>query len=509
MTRKNLFFVLSISLGLVTSVSAQTKKAAMAGPTRPAHKWEVGVGAGYLFANADVKSKPGFGGAVHVRRAIDHIFSLRVTGQVGQMAFKESVDRTAYLPLLSGSDLANAIGTGSWTTPDVKTSYMSGVVEGIMSLNNFDFLRMNKKWDPYVGVGMGGALYTAKAKYNGSTYKVSKNEGDFNPMARVSIGISYKISPKINISLEQGADFLFGKRSDVVDGVSHITPSNRTPNNDVPLYTNIRLNFNLGKKDAAEPLYWTNPLGQIQSDIAELKARPKFDPTDTDGDGVIDMFDQEKNTPAGYAVDTRGVTLDSDADGVPNAKDKEPFSPPGYKVNTDGVANVPKPTFATEADVNRIVDAKLADLKAVKTGGLADWFLPMINFDFNKSNVKQSEIEKLSYVANVLQRNPNVRVVVTGFTDAVAGPDYNNNLSYNRAESAVNYLVNKFNVDRSRLILNYGGENNKLVDSASKNYVNRRVEFKVSTGAETEMSRPAGGSMKSSTKFKGNKEAGY
>jgi OmpA-OmpF porin, OOP family len=499
MTRKILFFVLTITLSFVAD--AQTKKS-MGGPTRPEHKWEVGVGLGHLMANADVKFKPGFGATVHARRAIDHIFSLRATGQFGSLAFKDDVDRTAYF------NSTNVKGT---RTADIKTSYMSGVIEGVISLNNFDFMRMSKKWDPYFAGGVGAALINPKS---GSSDVLAKKLS-FNPLARVSFGISYKISPKMNISLEQGADLLFAGGADLVDGVNRYDGSQPTPNNDVPLYTNVRLNFNVGgKKDAVEPLYWTNPMGQIQNDIAELKARPKFDPTDTDADGVIDMFDQEKNTPAGFAVDTRGVTLDSDSDGVPNGKDKEPYSPPGYKVNTDGVANVPKPDFTTTADVNRIVDAKLADIKASmnKPSGIADWFLPMINFDFNKSNVKQTEVEKLAYVANVMQRNAAVRVVVTGFTDAVAGPGYNDNLSFDRAESAINYLVNKYSIDRSRFVLNYNGENTKLVDTNAKNYINRRVEFKVSTGAESEMARPssaAPANTKKTTKFKGNKEAGY
>ncbi len=497
MTRKILFFVLTITLSF--AADAQSKKS-MGGPTRPEHKWEAGVGLGHLMANADVKFKPGFGATVHLRRAVDHIFSIRVTGQFGSMSFKDDKPRDDYFKS-RGLTASKA---------DVKSSYVSGVVEGVMSLNNFDFLRMSKKFDPYVAAGVGGAMFNPKQA--NVEILTGDNKLGFNPLARFSLGLSYKISPKMNISFEQGIDLLFGKGSDLVDGIDRTDAVNRTPNNDAPLYSNVRLNFNVGKKEAVEPLYWTNPMGQIQTDIAELKARPKFDPTDTDADGVIDMFDQEKNTPAGFAVDTRGVTLDSDTDGVPNAKDKEPYSPPGYKVNADGVANVPKPNFTTEADVVRIVDGKLGDLMATmkKPSGIADWFLPMINYDFNKSTVKQTEFEKLAYVANVMQRNTAIKVAVTGYTDAVAGPGYNDNLSFDRAEAAINYLVNKYTIDRSRFVLNYSGENAKLVDTNTKNYINRRVEFKVA-GSETEMARPSAPAMptKKTTKFKGNKEAGY
>ena len=247
-----------------------------------------------------------------------------------------------------------------------------------------------------------------------------------------------------------------------------------------------------------------------------MKARPKFDPTDTDADGIIDMFDQEKATPAGYAVDTRGVTLDSDADGYPNSKDKEPYSAPGYKVNGDGVAQMPKPNYITEGDVNRIIDAKLADLKAtLKPQAIVDWFLPMINFDFNKSNIKTSEFEKLAYVANVMQRNTNIRVAVSGYTDATSSQGYNDNLSYNRSEAAINYLTTKYGISRDRFVLDYNGENTMIVDTQAKNYVNRRVEFRVAQSGDAEKSRPSGASpaevmpTKKAPKFKGTKEAGY
>jgi OmpA-OmpF porin, OOP family len=504
MTRKVLFFVFTISLSFMAN--AQTKKN-MAGPTRPQQKWEAGVSLGHLMANSDVKFKPGFGASLHLRRAIDHVFSVRGTLLFGSLSFKD--ESTKYREDYAQQFTTLGTAGKNWVA-DVKSTYITGSVEGLVSLNNLNFVRLNKKWDPYIGAGVGLANYTPK--FSGSKFLKDEIQQNYNPFARIIFGISYKINPKMNISFEQSGDLLFGRGADLVEGVHYFNATERTPNNDVPLYSNVRLNFNLGKKDAAEPMYWTNPMGQIQNDIAELKARPKFDPTDTDADGVIDMFDQEKNTPAGFAVDTRGVTLDSDADGVANAKDKEPYSPPGYKVNADGVAQVPKPNFTTEADVIRIVDGKLGDLKAAMAKpGLTDWFLPMINYDFNKSNVKSSEYEKLAYVANVMQRNAGIRVVVSGFTDAVAGPSYNDNLSYDRAEAAINYLVSKYSLDRSRFVLNYSGENTKLVETNAKNYINRRVEFKVATGSESDMSRPSAPvrEVKKTTKFKGGKEAGY
>jgi len=59
---------------------------------------------------------------------------------------------------------------------------------------------------------------------------------------------------------------------------------------------------------------------------------------DTDGDGVKDNKDMEIKTPAGYPIDTRGVSLDTDKDGVPDGRDLQLLTPRGAKVDKNGVA---------------------------------------------------------------------------------------------------------------------------------------------------------------------------
>src|SRR5690606_31461294 len=133
-----------------------------------------------------------------------------------------------------------------------------------------------------------------------------------------------------------------------------------TRNNDLVSFTSLRFNFNIGKKESrSEPLWWVSPLSLMAEDLAEVKARPVFDTTDSDGDGVVDMFDQEPDTPEGFPVDTKGVQLDSDSDGIADGIDREPYSPPGYNVDADGIAQVPTPEYAQIDDVNRIVDSKI------------------------------------------------------------------------------------------------------------------------------------------------------
>ena len=252
------------------------------------------------------------------------------------------------------------------------------------------------------------------------------------------------------------------------------------------------------------------------NDVAELKQRPKFDLTDSDGDGVIDLIDQEKNSPAGAPVDTRGIVLDSDKDGVPNYMDDEPYSPPGYEVDQKGVAIIPdKPV--TESRLNEA-------LKNAKS----DWWLPMIHFDLDKYYIRPEFHPQLKSVAEVMMKHPDLKVVATGNTDVRLGDSYNNMLSYNRAKAAIDYLVSTYNIPRDRFILMYEGKSEPIIDNlpASHNinkltemqqYINRRVEFRIATPEDTEMAAPTGdnagsntpGSSRKGTKYSGNANSGY
>ena len=229
------------------------------------------------------------------------------------------------------------------------------------------------------------------------------------------------------------------------------------------------------------------------NDIAELKARPVLDLTDSDSDGVIDMLDQEVDTPSGAPVDTRGVALDSDGDGVADYKDKEPYSPIGYEIEKDGVANVKKcESCLTEADVFRMIDSRTAGFK----NDCGKWFLPMIHFDLDKSRIKPEFYGHLrNHVASALKQCPSACVAVVGHTDVRSSNTYNNMLSYNRVSGSGWLPATNYGIDRSRLKLMYGGEDAPMVGksrSETEHYMNRRVEFRLCEATDAEMAKPEG-----------------
>ncbi len=483
--------VRNLSLALIFTfalVSAQAQDAATYRSFTPADQWELGVDLGVPFIAGDIDSKLGFGGGLHFRKAFDHVFSFRASAMFAALKNEgESPD-----------------------TRSSETSWISGSGQVVMTVNNFRFNKPYRKIGVNVFGGLGFANYTATAKNVVIAGGTTANEVEFSntrPTFEVGAGLAFRVSPKFNVGIEYTFAQLIGKDGDLLDGDENVGDGN-TSYRDVLHWPHLSLNFNIGKNDKmgnkrSEPLYWANPMEMTGAAIAALEARPIYDPTDTDGDGIIDAIDDEDNSPAGARVDTKGVTLDSDMDKVPDYKDKEPYSPPGYTVNADGVAQVPKPI--TEADVNRIVDAKIAAIK-LPTPKPTDWFLPMVNFGDNRYDVRTSEYDKLYQVATVLKNNPELKVVAVGNTDARGSEGYNNVLSYNRAKAAIETLVSQYGVSRDRLILNWAGESSTLVPQGAS-AMNRRVEFRVAKG-ETEMARPEGKEAGKGS-FKGNKDAGY
>ena len=524
MTRK---FIITAVLMTALGVSAFAQKQTAAAATGAKYslfsktdQTEFGVHVGLAGLVGDLKFAPGLGLGVHLRKALDYTFSVRADVEFQALHGDAAVGNFYY----GGIETRNGFAQDLRTISAYKTNMLMGSVQLVISLNNQRWEAGKRFINPYAFGGAGAAYVNTKVNVSKDPLKVgtlgeqefmlfgTRNTGKIVPILEVGAGLGFRVSDKMNIAIEEKFMMVFGKRADLLDGFAYNF-------RDFTSLTNLRLNFNIGGGDAKMkktlPLWWSNPGEQTQSDIAELKARPKLDLTDTDADGIIDMLDQEKETPAGARVDTRGVALDSDGDSYPDYKDKEPFSPIGYTVDKSGVAVVPKPAYVTQPDVDRIVEEKLAKFRAslgdlsnnntTKSVSMADWFLPMIHYDLNSAVVKTSEYGNLAAVANVLKTNPGIRIAVSGYTDKTATDGYNEGLSYRRAQAAVNALVKNFGADRNRLVLTYQGENNTLVPTSGVSYMNRRVEFKVAT-SESEMGAPTKEMKKKS--YKGNK-AGY
>ena len=529
---------------------------------KPKNAWELGVHLGHFFIDGDVDRRipGGYGVGLHLRKAIHYVFSLRADFMYGQA---RGIDPQMWSHVSKGGGLVESVyspyaNQDGWY-PSHKTSYGYLAMQGVLNIGNLLFHKDKNKWNWYTAIGAGLSSHKAKLDLldgNGNPYSglasISDNfdtkagrkdiikaldakydgvyetegwkkagifrlgdETNIHVVFTASMGISRKLSKRINLGLEHQ---VITSDNDALDGIRFRTALDQTNNNDISHYTNLRLGINLGNFDkVTEPLYWLNPLDAQMNDIASLKQRPVFDLTDTDQDGVIDMLDQEMETAAGAPVDTRGIALDSDGDGLADYKDEEPYSPVGSPINDKGVAQVK--CCINMDDVNKVIDTKISKVNNVTKSDCGNWFLPMIHFDLDRSNIKPEFYGHLHHVASVMKMCPSLCVTVQGHTDVRSSNNYNNALSYDRAENVVNHLVSQYGVDRSRIKIMYGGEETPMVAGSKRekeHYMNRRVEIRVCGTNDTEMSRPEGAPRSSkgvkstsSSKFIGNKNSGY
>jgi len=464
-----------------TPALAQDKPAVASGTSsstpKPKSMWEVGLHAGTMFAGGDINSKFGVAGGVHFRKAIDHLFSIRIDA-LGGMLSGESFD------------------------PDrnYESTWLSGTAFGVLSLNSFRFDRTARKVDYYAMVGGGGNSFETAFEQEDQP-RFDTIEYQLAPHMALGAGISFRLGKRFNIGIEHQVISLFGRRSDLLDGFEK-EGGVRTPFRDLINYTNLRLNFNIGNASSqSEPLYWVNPLDNVFKDVDAIKKRQDELLADSDGDGVIDAVDEDPNTPPDVPVDTKGRVLDSDKDGIADYKDKEPYYPPraGETVNSDGVVTNPiGGAGVTEARVKELIDEAL-DRRGVGAGGaggtgggggVTEMFLPMIHFASESNQVKYSDYGTLAGVARVLKGNPNIRLVVAGHTDQTGPEALNDWLSYQRANSIIEHLVTNHGIGRGRLVLQWEGKKNALVPVTSS-YMNRRAEFRVATQGDVEMDPPA------------------
>lgn len=111
--------------------------------------------------------------------------------------------------------------------------------------------------------------------------------------------------------------------------------------------------------------------------------------------------------------------------------------------------------------------------------------LENIYYDFNESYIRDDAKPSLDYLIKILTDNPAVNIELSSHTDCRGDEDYNQRLSQNRAESAVNYIVKEGLISLDRLIASGYGESRLEITciceecSEEEHQINRRTTFKI------------------------------
>jgi outer membrane protein OmpA-like peptidoglycan-associated protein len=425
-------------------------------PAQPRSQWELGFAGGASMIIGDVKSKVGVGGGISLRKALNHVLSIR--GQyVGSFN--------------SGSPSSYGLLVGQ---KEYKTKTHSGNLDVIMSLNTLSNYRGNPKTNVYVfggysliasqvtqksvagvenvfyGQGIGNSQAGLLATFWGK--EVNKRKG-WSLMQGFSAGagIAFKINNKVNLGLEQRLTFV-SPGYDYSDGFA------AGNSNDFYSFTSARINVNIGNSaKRVQPLYWINPNNFIYSELNKPQhmKMPKVKLDDADGDGVTDQFDLEPNTPAGAKVDTHGRAVDTDGDGVPDYKDKEILTPQKwFPVNNDGVGTAPEPSCCKELrDELAKVKEDIANGIVKNKCTIAD--LPSVQFKAGSSKLTKDAEALLATVAQKINANPTCKVKVVGYGSADKKAQQS---SWEKVNAVIKYLVEKQGIAESRFIFTYGQE---------------------------------------------------
>jgi outer membrane protein OmpA-like peptidoglycan-associated protein len=286
----------------------------------------------------------------------------------------------------------------------------------------------------------------------------------------LAMGLKYKINKMFDVGMEGQFTMLYSDKLDAL-----IATSYRGGRFDKYSYLNANLTYKFGSKETQkEHLEWVNTLESYMT-TTDAKLANLYTVKDADNDGVIDELDWEPETEEGAMVDTHGRTLDSDGDGIPDHKDPEPFSSPmlpienGVNVRKDGL---------TPSMINEIKEMISKEV----SNQISGWFLRIVFFDLDKSNIRTSEVPELYMVANYMLRYPEVKMEIKGYTDVRASENYNMGLSERRADAVINYLYNTYGISKDRFVETYFGEADNMFKNATKeqqHQLNRRVEIKM------------------------------
>ncbi len=346
----------------------------------------------------------------------------------------------------------------------------------------------SRKFAFYTKLGV-GLIRVSSQIYNSANDQPIQNsqylKGYTNKFTEVvfplAVGMKFKLTKSFDMGLEGNFTFTnsdkldaFNFTTDVQNG--KVVNSLAKMNRDAFAYINVFFAYKFGRIGAQkEHVEWVNPIAFIM----ENQPKPeKPNLKDTDGDGVLDILDKEPETPAGYAVDAHGVTLDSDKDGCPDSTDPEPFSSPAYAIVD--CKNVGNDSAAIQEAIAAVIYDDAPIKQQIKKVEETVWKLTSVYYDLNKYNITPEAGDELKKVGLVMVTNPSLKVNVKGNTDTRGSDEFNQKLSENRVNAAIQYLIKHYGIAEDRFIKLPMGMSEPVVKDAkneNQHQSNRRVDF--------------------------------
>ncbi len=166
--------------------------------------------------------------------------------------------------------------------------------------------------------------------------------------------------------------------------------------------------------------------------------------------------------------------------GLGLACSKPDAAPVKPKVDTPKapVADTAPPAVTSDSGIDKAKLAEQERLAALRRA--AEAALKEINFDFDKSDIREQDKPKLQAIAAFLKSYGQVRINLEGHCDERGTVEYNIALGDRRAHAALRYLAG-LGVAENRLNpVSYGKERAKVTGHDEQSWLeNRRCEFKM------------------------------
>lgn len=173
---------------------------------------------------------------------------------------------------------------------------------------------------------------------------------------------------------------------------------------------------------------------------------------DTDKDGVPDYLDQENNSVAGVAVDSRGKMLDINRNGVPDELER----------GRDGMNGVNPATMAKEDAIKMLIEK-----------GYVNVF-----YDLDKDVPNSGSVNNVFYIVKFLKSYPDSKITLMGFADERGSAEYNADLT-NRRVKNLSDIIKGSGIDLSRIKVVGKGESTEFISTELGYDLARRVSVKL------------------------------
>lgn len=452
-----------------STMTATTSSAKMFGGSKQYRTWTVGVNVGAAFPSLIIGGRNDFG--ANFTKLSDNTpglyYGLSVRKQLTNLI---GAQFNAYRGSVTSYNKNEGVRISKYSNELISTAKTEVAYDinlsGVVTILTFDFLKRESNAKIYgtAGYGLMGynpVLYSTYANGDGTPafdgkgkWGKDKNNDYIRQMyIPVGVGAKFKVSNTIAIDLGYDAKFI---DADNFDGY------NKSNNSDRVGVVHAGLEFSLGSKSKPD-LFWSNPIAMMYDELKDPSLRQEVEALksrvsnveqgltdlkkDSDGDGVADQFDKCANTDAGAKVDGSGCELDTDGDGVPDYKDLCPTEKGTVELN------------GCPSSVGPVVGSN-------------------IQFEYNSSVLKTSSYATLDKVASDL-KVAGAKLTLAGHASAEGTPEYNQQLSVDRANAVKTYLVNA-GVDAKKLTAVGYGESRPIASNTTEEgrMKNRRVELK-------------------------------